>query len=79
MQRRIDTEDRIGLWIERIVWNVAAGAVLAAMVLALLGMLQWLDEVAPHAEPAWHARPLAQEAEPLPPPVAAARVERPSG
>ena len=46
MQRRIEAEDRAALWLERIVWNAAAAAALAVMVLVLLGSLQWLDEVA---------------------------------
>lgn len=49
MQRKIGANSRTGLWIERIVWNAAAAAVLAVMILVLLGSLRWLDQVAPPA------------------------------
>ena len=49
MQRRIEASDRAALWLERIVWNAAAAAALAVMVLVLLGSLRWLDEVVPAA------------------------------
>ncbi|HEB88470.1 MAG TPA: hypothetical protein ENI85_02775 [Deltaproteobacteria bacterium] len=37
------------LLVERIVWNAAAGAALAVMVLLLLWSLQWLDRISPGA------------------------------
>ena len=49
MQRKFGTRTRGELFIERIVWNMAAGAALAVMVLLLLGSLQWLDHLAPAA------------------------------
>lgn len=49
MQRRIEASDRAALWMERIVWNAAAAAALAVMVLVLLGSLRWLDELVPAA------------------------------
>lgn len=47
MPRRIEANNRTALWIERIAWNAAAGAVLAVMILILLGSLRWLDQLAP--------------------------------
>jgi len=47
MQRRIEARSRTTLWIERLIWNAAATAALAVMILVLLGSLRWLDEVAP--------------------------------
>ncbi len=47
MQRRIKTNNRTALFIERLVWNAAAGAALAVMILVLLGSLRWLDRIAP--------------------------------
>ena len=49
MQRRIEADDRAALWIERIVWNAAAAAALAVMILVLLGSLRWLDQVVPRS------------------------------
>lgn len=49
MTRRIEAKGRGALWLERIVWNAAAGAVLAVMILVLLGSLEWLDAVAARA------------------------------
>ena len=48
MQQKIKANSRLTLWMERIVWNAAAGTVLAVMILVLLGSLQLLDQVAPH-------------------------------
>jgi hypothetical protein len=49
MQRPID-QRRLGrVWLERIVWNVAAAAALAVMIVVLLCSLQWLDQVDPQA------------------------------
>ena len=76
------------LWLERIAWNAAAGAVLAVMILVLLGSLEWLDALAPRpsAPPSVSAEPpsaraqIAREsAEPSAQPAAVARVHRPSG
>ena len=47
MQRRIEAHSRAALLIERVVWNAAAAAVLAVMLLVLLGTLRWLDQVSP--------------------------------
>ncbi|HIF93505.1 MAG: hypothetical protein ABGX04_12530 [Myxococcales bacterium] len=47
MQRRFETRTRGELFIERVIWNMAAGAALAVMVLLLLFSLQWLDHLAP--------------------------------
>ena len=47
MQRRIESNSRGSLLIERLVWNAAATAVLAVMILVLLGTLRWLDQVSP--------------------------------
>jgi hypothetical protein len=65
MQRRIETKTRGELFFERVVWNAAAGAALAVMVLLLLCSLQWLDQLAPHGasgvaqpKPVQLARPL---------------------
>jgi len=56
MQRKIETSTRGELFIERVVWNAAAGAALAVMVLLLLCSLQWLDQFAPRG-PAGVAQP----------------------
>ena len=78
MQRRIEASDRAALWLERIVWNAAAAAALAVMVLVLLGSLRWLDEVAPAAAlaetPAVSAAVADDDLEPAP-----AGSSRPSG
>ena len=49
MQRRIDDSRLQRVWVERIVWNVAAAAALATMIAILLCSLQWLDEIDPEA------------------------------
>lgn len=49
MQRNIEAGNRTALFFERLVWNAAAAAALAVMILVLLGALRWLDEVAPYA------------------------------
>ena len=80
MQRRIEASDRAALWMERIVWNAAAAAALAVMVLVLLGSLRWLDELVPTgalAEPSAVSASAAtapDDAEPAP-----AGSNRPSG
>jgi hypothetical protein len=51
MQRKIETKTRGEFFFERVVWNAAAGAALAVMVLILLSSLQWLDQFAPHGTP----------------------------
>ena len=77
-QRRIEADTRAALWIERIVWNAAAAAALAIMILVLLGSLRWLDQLAPGAAvadtPAVSAAAEADDAEP-----ATVGVNRPSG
>ena len=50
MRQRIPSHNRWTLFFERLVWNAAAGAVLAVMILVLLGSLRWLDSVAPRPE-----------------------------
>jgi len=47
MSRESNANRRAALWLERIAWNAAAGAVLAVMILVLLGSLEWLDTLAP--------------------------------
>lgn len=87
MQRRIETRTRGELFvervIERIVWNAAAGAALAVMVLILLGSLQWLDRVAPLGATGVAPVAPAQVARPLTKPgdrdTEVAAVNRPSG
>ena len=71
MQRRFDSDDRVALLIERIVWHAAAGAALAVMILVLLGGVRWLDEVAPRPRPAVSAAP----AGPVAPAVVRPRAE----
>ncbi len=56
MRRKIETKTRGELFVERVVWNAAAGAALSVMVLLLLCSLQWLDQFAPRG-PAGVARP----------------------
>lgn len=76
MQQRISTQDRWALFFERLVWNAAAGAALAVMILVLLGSLRWLDAVSARPDVAGAA---AVEVEPAMPPVAAAGAKGPSG
>jgi hypothetical protein len=47
MQRRIDGNGLRRVWVERVAWNVAAIAMLSAMVAILLCSLRWLDEIDP--------------------------------
>jgi len=65
MQRKFESKTRGELFVERVVWNAAAGAALAVMVLLLLFTLQWLDRISPHVavgrslgEPVEIARPV---------------------
>ena len=84
MQRRIENRTRGELFAERVieyvVWNAAAGAALAVLVLVLLFSLQWLDRVAPVAPAAevqvQVARPLTNTGEQT---TEVAAVHRPSG
>lgn len=87
MQRRIAANNRTALLLERLVWNAAAGAVLAVMILILLGSLRWLDHVAPREArggglggepPAVSAEP-ALRTPPAPGGSAIAGVDGPSG
>ena len=55
MEQRYEANRKTGLWLERLVWNAAAGAALAVMILVLLGSLRWLDTIAPETS----ARPAA--------------------
>jgi hypothetical protein len=83
MQRKIETKTRGELLVEHVVWNAAAGAALAVMVLVLLCSLQWLDRIAPPgasdiapAKPTQLARPLVNAGDRSSEVVA---VNRPSG
>jgi hypothetical protein len=78
MQRRIEASDRAALWMERIVWNAAAAAALAVMVLVLLGSLRWLDELVPAAAVAADAPAVSAAAEPDDDEPAPAGSNRPS-
>ena len=80
MQRRIEAHSRASLWIERIVWNAAAAAVLAVMLVVLLGTLRWLDQVSP-ASGAAIERPAVSAGigDDHPHATEAADVNRPSG
>ena len=49
MSRESNAHRQAALWLERIAWNAAAGAVLAVMILALLGSLEWLDTLSNRA------------------------------
>ena len=83
MQQRVDANHRVALWIEHIVWNAAAGAALAVMLLVLLGSLKWLDEIAPpsaNETPAVAAEgPPRADVGTADRPTEVARVNRPSG
>ncbi|HPG27156.1 MAG: hypothetical protein H6748_12725 [Spirochaetaceae bacterium] len=57
MEREIDETHRRVLWLERLAWNAAAGAVVAVLLLVLLWSLHWLDRIAP--EPALAPAPVA--------------------
>lgn len=45
MTRRTERPGPPALWLERLVWNAAAGAALAVMIAVLLGTLRVLDAV----------------------------------
>lgn len=89
MSQESNANRQTALWLERIAWNAAAGAVLAVMILVLLGSLEWLDTLAPRpsqAPPAVSAEapsPRAQiareSAKPSTRPAAVAGVRGPSG
>ena len=79
MQRRIEADHRAALWFERIVWNAAAAAALAVMILVLLGSLRWLDEVAPRASAGAAPPAVSAAAEPGDAEPAIRAVNRPSG
>jgi hypothetical protein len=84
MQRKIEAKTRGELFVEHLVWNAAAGAALAVMVLLLLCSLQWLDQVtarisidaAPAAAPTQLARPAANADDRT---TEVAAINRPSG
>jgi len=83
MQRRIEAKTRGELFVERVVWNAAAGAALAVMVLLLLCSLQWLDQFSPRGgtnvvptAPTQLARPVAKAMDRT---AEAAALNRPSG
>lgn len=61
MQRRTTPPPTPVLWLERLAWHAAAGALLAVMLLLLLGTLRWLDRVAP---PVGAAPPTGREERP---------------
>ena len=45
MQRRNDGNGLQRVWVDRIVWNIAAVAMLTTMIAILLCSLQWLDDI----------------------------------
>ena len=49
MRRSIDANDQGTLWLERLVWNAAAGAAVAVMILILLGSQRCMDRITPQA------------------------------
>ena len=49
MERRIEGRRVARVWLERIVWNSAAAAALALMIMVLLYSLEWLDRIDPQA------------------------------
>jgi len=87
MQRKFESKTRGELFVERVVWNAAAGAALAVMVLVLLVSLQWLDQISPQAsaglslgEPIEVARPaVSHDRATDHPATEVAGVNRPSG
>ncbi|MEM9174326.1 MAG: hypothetical protein AAGC67_03765 [Myxococcota bacterium] len=79
MQRRIEVDSRAALFMERLVWNAAAAAALAVMILVLLGSLRWLDRVVPSSAVADEAPAVSAAAEPDDAAPAAVGVNRPSG
>jgi hypothetical protein len=83
MSQNFEIRTRGQRLVETLVWNAAAGAVLAVMVLLLLGSLQWLDQIAPRRAPSQGlvevielARPANSRGSQMP---ALATVNRPSG
>ncbi len=89
MSRESNANRQAALWLERIAWNAAAGAVLAVMILVLLGSLEWLDTLAPRATtrppavsaeaPSAPAQIAREPAAPSARATAARGVDRPSG
>jgi hypothetical protein len=88
MQRKFESKTRAELFVERVVWNAAAGAALAVMVLLLLVSLQWLDQISPSlaadprvgGEPVEIARPaIVDTIETDGPTTEVVAVNRPSG
>jgi hypothetical protein len=89
MSRQSNANRQAALWLERIAWNAAAGAVLAVMILVLLGSLEWLDTLTPHATtktpavsaeaPSAPAQIAREPAAPSARPPALGGVARPSG
>ncbi len=61
MQRKIEGQRLVKVWIERIVWNAAATAALAMMIGILLCSLRLLDQINPEAEN--HRAAIAPQAE----------------
>ena len=47
MARPNEARTEIRPWLETLAWNAAAVAALGAMLLVLLGSLEWLDHVTP--------------------------------
>ena len=47
MARRNEARTQIRPWLETLAWNAAALAALGAMLLVLLGSLEWLDRFTP--------------------------------
>ena len=83
MQRKYEAKTRSERLIEHVVWNAAAGAALAVMLLLLLGTLRWLDQVAPQGVTEVGSGPPTQLARPLEVPgdrpTEVVAVNRPSG
>ncbi len=61
MQQKAVIKGRTNLWIERIVWNLAAAAALTMMIALLLCTLRWLDRIDPERQYSLNA--LEQNAE----------------
>lgn len=89
MEQRYEANRQTGLWLERLAWNMAAGAALAVMILLLLGSMRWLDAISADeaigsevtAAPSAAARATAPKAAAAAPPNRAtkvAEVNRPS-
>ena len=77
MQRKNEANGLRRVWVERIAWNVAAGATLMTMIAILLYSLQWLDEIDREARRDRAGPELELESERQPARIA--RADRPRG